>query len=51
MHLVDFPSMIFMREATYVTSCLFSCTSNAFGKVVYTKRNEFAPLGSNFFSF
>ena len=36
---------LFMREITFVTSCLCSCTSKPFGKGVYSKMEEFTPTG------
>ena len=44
-------SVIFTRETTFVTFCLLFCTSIPFWKRVYSKRKEFAPKGSKFFSF
>ena len=49
-HLIDFLPF-FTRETTFVTSWLFSCTTSPFWKWVYSKRKEFAPIGSKFFPF
>ena len=42
MHLLDDPTFLF-------TFSLPSCISNPFWKGVYSKRKEFAPIGSKFF--
>ena len=42
--------LLFIRETTFVT-CLLSCIPVPFLKEVSSKRNEFAPSGSKFFSF
>ena len=41
----------FTRETTFVSACLLYCTPNPFWKGVCSKRKEFAPKGSKFFSF
>ena len=48
--LVDLSSL-FTRETTFVTSCLLFCTQSPFWKAIDSKRKEFAPKGSKFFSF
>ena len=50
-HVVDCPPVFFTRETTFVTSCLLSYASASFWKWGYSKRKEFAPIGSKFFSF
>ena len=41
----------FTREINFLTFSLLSCTPTPFRKRVYSKRKEFAPIGSNFFPF
>ena len=44
-------SATFIRKKIFVISCLLRCILSPFLKGVYSKRKEFAPLGSKFFPF
>ena len=39
------------RKTTFAISCMLSCTSCPFRRVVYFKSTEFAAKGSKFFTF
>ena len=44
-------SMPFFYRKQLLWQCLFICIQSRFGKKVYSKRKEFAPIGSKFFPF